>query len=363
MLTGRAPAKLPPKRNDDDLNRRHDAQPSRLVLAAVLGVVLFLYIPRQLLQGDENVSAGLPPSLRPIHVVTHTDEVYDTELQHIFQSATANITSCQQYGMRQLGILRKRIYQRDESSFLEWLLEETGLLQSSVYPAFYKAGSDTIHVLKKDEGILRHEWVHALHDQYADFPQLFAETQTTDELLALRAIIEGVAVVLSGGAATPLSPRTTIDGNAFHLAYTLAPAWVMRRMQGQPLDAFQLHAESAYEIMFDRARLPALLPPTPLETGEEIACVDRLGVLALLSLMRQANAPSHQTEQVLRSWRSDRLDVVSKSDGQHRVVWSILFDSDRAAEIWRGHVASSIILTDEWNPLLSISVLTTDQRN
>lgn len=328
----------------------------RFVLVLIFVLALATNASQQLFREETHVFDGLSQPIRPIHVVRPTEDIYNAEFQHVFYNAATRLTSCQQYGLRELGILGKPPARRRNVNFLEWLLEETGVLHPSTYPAFYKAGTDTIYVLRDDKIILSHEWVHALHDQYANFHALFEQAKTTDELLALRAIIEGVAVVFSSGMPTPLSPRPTIDGNAFYLAYTLAPTWVKSRAHGRPVNAFGLYAESAYEIMFDRPRSPVALPPASLDAGEEIACTDRLGVLGLLSLLRQAGAHDYQIDQILRSWRSDRLDVVAKTNGQYRLVWNILFDSERAAEIWRELAISSILLTEAWNVALSISV-------
>jgi hypothetical protein len=120
------------------------------------------------------------------------------------------------------------------------------------------------------------------------------------------------------------------DANIWTVVYTAGPRYV-RTHARQARDAFMLAPATVYEVLFGTA--PALAPlAEPVRAGDErVLCTDRLGVVAVLTVLARADARSAAAEVVVHAWRGDRLDVID--DGvSTRTTWTVAFaDSVPAA--------------------------------
>jgi hypothetical protein len=280
---------------------------------------------------------GLPAEMRPVHVVRLDGERHEHALHKAGAPHLAG-SGCARTGLRMLGLGGEPRFD-PEPSLMERIEGERML------PSFYRPGSDTLFIQQGGKGNLRHEYIHALHDQYSDLVAMLAGAETLDARVAVRAVVEGVAVHYTRGASLPLPSGATFEHNELVVAYGAGPRYVARHSV-DVLSAFQLHPVTAYEVLFHDAPRLADLPPPALAQGEGIECTDRLGVTGMLAALAASSLPpGSEGDLVLAAWRGDRMDVIRDVDGERRVVWTVALGSARASELWSAGPALHIPLT------------------
>lgn len=200
--------------------------------------------------------------------------------------------------------------------------------------AFYVIGSDTMHVTSgASRAEVRHESVHAIHDQYANLRTVLQQDRTTDAHIAVRALAEGLARNLSGEYPTGAGMGTTIGSFARFLSSEVAPAYIQERVAGDPMAGMELSARSVRDIAFGATQL--VEPPVlALDDGDELLCSDRLGIAGVAAALKQAGASESEIAHSLSAWLGDRMDLIRASSGETRVVWSLNFATREAAASW-----------------------------
>lgn len=293
------------------------------------------------LNSTDPTPQDLPVPLRPITVLQHkTDAIKDVS-DHILNPAPDLSQQCRRTGQIMLGMLPldQSDAEQPDLPFWQRLIETP-----SVY-GYYRLGSDTIHLASEDQSILRHEWIHALHDQYGNLTAQFRNARTTDQKLAVRSVLEGTAVLFASGETPEGTPSRDLDRNAYHLAYRVAPEYVAKASDGDLIRAFSLRPSTTYEIFFQRPRSPVAIGAPETLPDEQIRCTDQVGVLGLLTtLVADGSVSQNDYLPILSSWAGDRLDVIERN-GQQRVVWQIALRDKSAREAFLRGPAFSIPLT------------------
>lgn len=239
------------------------------------------------------------------------------------------LVRCRRLAMKELGIIAQiepPITLKDNS----WLDKMTRTVtEKAKVEAFYVVGRDTLYVLSRQSPAIAHELVHAWEDRQSDRMRS-AQAATTDQQIALRAAIEGTAVLATKQPRPSLNLGPNLDDNAWGLAYSLGPRYVERFGRTGPRSWLELRPESTYDLMYDKIGTQAIEPP---QDSAATGCSDRLGPLAVLTA-----ALAWQTEMPLalrlaRQWRGDRLDVWA--DGVSRQVkWQVVFDDSLSTSDW-----------------------------
>lgn len=282
---------------------------------------------------------GLPPPSRPVVIATKPLSELRARLQLDLQRDHGAQTRCTRLGLYELGLVDT--IESSSLRLLPSLIDRVLGHESS--PVFYVAGSDTIFLSTKNHPSLPHEWVHALDDQHSDrMREAFATTTSLDRRIALRAVIEGTAIVLVGGEHQPLQLTDNFDLNSWTFAYTFGPSYVSTHAGNDSRAALELWPATTYEVLF-------LAPPqTRNEAWSDhpgsLLCEDELGVLALITAMSGAGASREETLLVARSWTGDRLEV-RLTDGVRRTTWEVAFTQPEAAAVWRRTAKLNLHLT------------------
>ena len=199
--------------------------------------------------------------------------------------------------------------------------------------AVYLPGTDTIVAPLGDRtpvAVLAHERAHAIQDQYVPLDSLFAARTSFDGRAAVRAILEGVAVMASD---TTEGRRETNYGddvlvNWERLAYVHGPVVVRAaRARGRSLLAQTASPPTTtWELLFpeplpaDRAT-PAAVALNPEATLE---CTDELGALAVYTAAFRQSRSHVVAARVAYAWRGDRVDVYRLA-GQRYARWTVRF--------------------------------------
>lgn len=269
---------------------------------------------------------GLPPTLRPLEIVRLLPDQHRDKL--LFSVHNTQATTCSRAALASMGLWAPaRLEIAAPSSFLE---ELTAIASS---PAFYRLGSDTIFVQKDMDQSIRHELVHALHDQYAELARKSQELTTSDDRFALRAIMEGVALQLTKRSPIHSTFTTDLSTNVLTLAYSYGPRYAHARAGFDPHTLFALEIPSSYDVLFGETTKQVQLPEPTLNAGETIECTDRLGALAILTILMQLGMSSSEAMRIANSWRGDRLDIIV-SEAARRYVWTVAFGWQHAADLW-----------------------------
>jgi hypothetical protein len=329
------------------------AQPSSallpLRLARFLGAALTLWLGHAVFTRIFPEEAGLPAAQRTVQVVELDEAAFRARLRDAVRTSLTPEQRCRRLGLMDLGLVSSVEPRLPGHGILDRLVgEETP-------PAFYVPGSDSVFVSSRQRAIVRHEMVHAIEDQYSTRQQE-AETATTDRRIAMRAAIEGTAVVLAGGGARPGRFGGNMDVNAWILAYALGPEFMRASVERDPVAAFGVRPRTTYEVLFrEPPASRAVLPPEEPGDGETLLCSDELGILGLTSALRSTGATSQEAETVGRAWRADRLDVLSVGMGR-RVVWSVAFADPAARDLWLRVPGVSLPLTSKGVTLRTVLV-------
>lgn len=187
----------------------------------------------------------------------------------------------------------------------------------------YVPGSDTVFVRTDASAtVLHHERLHAWEDQHATatsrMRRLASGRGSFDERVALRAVIEATAHVLSGGRPVGRVPGADLDANAWLLAYRLTPAAV-EHLRGDPAALVGLTPRSTAEMLFPSQPAPPAWEPS---NEGSASCGDRIGPLGLLTLAMQTDAIGAERRgwELARGWIDDRMQYAV---GSGQATWEI----------------------------------------
>lgn len=254
---------------------------------------------------------------------------------------------------------------------------------SSFLGAYYRFGSDTIRVVtdehrivRIDERLLAHEFVHALQDEYAGTP---LETRSDDDNYATAALIEGDAVVVTrlyaerctSGTWECVEVPATGGSEASQevhagfrtlrsFAYSDGPAFVYHLYErgGWPAvdRAFENRPRTTEEIIHPE-RYPAESPvrpdiPPPSDGWEVMGGPYTVGEVELFGLFWYQDRTSGTSlvdtsfgnadrgrfdrytfvSEPSAGWDGDGLTIVGNGKGQSGYVWVTQWDTVRDAE-------------------------------
>lgn len=272
---------------------------------------------------------GLPQPIRPIHIVELESDQFQNRLNAERHRNAGAEARCQRLAMFHLGLV-SMVEPPITPPYESWL--DKILPQVSV-PAFYIGGTDTIYTIDRLHPSVRHEWVHAIDDQYSERIRRSSHVATTDERVALRAAIEGTAQVLIGAPPIPLPIEPDLDRGAWAFAYNVGPLYVKRQASHDLSELFALAPRTTHEVLYDNSQDPVDIAPPPLAPRERLLCSDRLGALGVLVAFRKFNSLTPEVYHTARSWRGDRLDLLLVGD-RHRIRWHVVFADSQAARFW-----------------------------
>jgi hypothetical protein len=301
--------------------------PFRLRLFA--GAVLFAIAVVSVLDAYFGRIRGLPSTDRRVTLVQLDEERFYARLQEAQRATMTASLRCRRVALVRLGLTSAIEPSAAPTSALSRL---AGRDLEAV--AFYAAGTDTVFTRHKRDPEVRHEWIHAVDDQSSDRMRRAASAPTTDQAIALRAAIEGTALV----AVRQDSYRTVftgdLDHNAWVFAYTLGPQYVkMAAGNGLP-EALALSPKTSYEVVYGKVPPGRRLIDAPyLLPGEELLCSDELGIAGTLTAFQRSNAPRAEAEKALLGWRGDRVDLIRGPTGE-RIEWRIAVGTRDAHEAW-----------------------------
>ena len=218
-------------------------------------------------------------------------------------------------------------------------------------------------------GVISHELVHFLQDQWTDWRlhDWYRDSQTTDELQALRWVVEGDATLNElYGEDAPLielladiewGPEENSESDLWYRAYdALSPQdsenlfaaydqgsdvlATLRHERGQEaIDALLLNPPESSEQLIHPEKLEADEQPIELtdlgRLREEVLpaseweepIVDRMGEQWLHSLIATASKNPRVASAAASGWGSDEMALWRSQDGETEVVtWQVVFD-------------------------------------
>lgn len=270
-------------------------------------------------------------------------------------------------------------------SVLGLLPNEPGTVQSQTPAAIYLSEQKQLYVAidrpeddPDTQALLAHAYVHALQDQHFDLEGLRARAQTTDERLALEALIEGDATLVTGlyrsedlssvdwnqlteliveaerprysgaladdEAWNELSRFPNQEGRRFVATIVEQGGWdtLDQSYTNPPLSTEQILHPSRY--LGDSPReepdqpsavhVPDLVPV--LGTEWELILEDTLGEFAVGLHLSQA-MPEEVAWSRANGWDGDTLRVWEAENGRRVVVWRTIWDTtSEAQEFERG---------------------------
>lgn len=218
-------------------------------------------------------------------------------------------------------------------------------------------------------GVISHELVHFLQDQWTGWRlhDWYPGAETTDELQALRWVVEGDATLNElNGEEPPLielladikwGPREHSEYNLWYRAYAaLTPqdsdnlfaaydrgSSVLARLRAgsgqEAIDALLLEPPESSEQLIHQHKLEADEQPIELIDLEQLQAelsrhgqwneptIDRMGEQWLNSLIASAGVAVFFSENASVGWGSDQMALWSSQDGNTEVVtWQVVFD-------------------------------------
>jgi hypothetical protein len=269
---------------------------------------------------------GLPPAVRPIHVVAMSPAFYAKEVQPRVQD-----DACTEALAEATGLSSRNGLQR--------------LLAPYLADALYLPGSDSIFILGTPQmlphGVLSHEMAHAIQDQYVDLRRL-TTAPSIDEDMATRATLEGVATV-AVDSTLPSAPLVDFSDDVIanwnQLVYSYGPrrVWADRRSW---VEQSRHPASTTQAVMFGipQAMLaPVAIPPRPVPlAGDVPGCTSRLGALAVSTAFRRFSGVTALARGSALAWRGDEAAIVVRGRSR-RFFWRVVFapGADRLGQIWR----------------------------
>lgn len=273
-------------------------------------------------------TAGLPEAKRPVVIQELPEDRFELLLEKMGDLEQTPEARCRRKSMHMLGL----VSHMEVSSQSQSLITRLGLSPGSIH-ALYRTGTDTIYLLEGAFESATHEYIHALDDQYSERLAI-AKSGTTDQKVAIRAVVEGTVANHLG---TPLAYRsftTDMDQNSFHLVRIYGQKIVERRAGADLEKAFQIIPKSTYEILWDEVPANSHDFDAPhLEKNEEIVCTDELGVLGVVTALKRHKLPDKETAFTAREWVGDRVDLIKTENG-YRVMWQVAFSDPEAVTIW-----------------------------
>lgn len=272
--------------------------------------------------------------------------------------------------------------------------EEADFMVASV-AAFYDANRHRVTILDRggdeDQGAdlvtLAHELVHAAQDRDVSFRRLYQNVASTDNALALSALLEGEAVLYASlvDAKQRDLPKTAIDwrfldlwvidvrmrvfGSASpyrlattELLYPLGGAYeaaaygaggpleVRRSYDPPPLSAARfMSGRGAPQDVAPRPWRCGLLEPPP---GYELVVGDELGALALYAFATRFTLGERPAWDRARTWTGDRFYVYRQPDDASAlaVIWLV-----RCADAQAATALHNLVRSVSWpQPLQSV---------
>jgi hypothetical protein len=253
--------------------------------------------------------------------------------------------------------------------------DETDFMVESV-AAYYDANAHHVTIIDRGEGedqaedvgTLAHELVHAAQDRDVGFGRLYRDVVSSDNALAMSALLEGEAVLYQYliDAKQRDVPKTLIDWRIIdgwaldvrtrvfkhvspyrlastELLYPLGGAYNASAYKvGGPLELRRTYDPpplSASRFIAGRGSLDDVAPP-PWTCGlidpppeHEFVLGDELGALALYSFATRIAFAEPAAWERARSWTGDRFYVYRKPDdaGALAVVWLVRFTDNQGA--------------------------------
>lgn len=260
---------------------------------------------------------------------------------------------------------------------------ETPILRSSgVAKSVNPRVTETVNVWEADavreyrndsqQVVLAHEFTHVLQYQNDVAWEALSDFPTTDEVLALKALIEGDAIVVHEqyreryvdreGGVTPESYNDTVTRASWpidlvNLAYyhgyrffdrtTDSPEARTEVLEDPPrTTAALLHPESAPER-------PAGSATPPGANGWTQYRIDRVGELTVRTAFRANGIPVERSRAAAGGWRNDRMVYLrNQSDEDRQVVhwrtrWADEAEAREFARTWRAMLNRSNATTED----------------
>ncbi len=308
--------------------------------------------------------AGLPAPRRAITVRELTPSAFNDRIAQLRRAALTTPVRCQRSALLELGL----IHDVEPSVDVNVESVSEALSGAAALGAFYIAGSDTIVTVDRHAATITHEWVHAIDDQVSQRMHRARDAVTTDERIALRAAIEGTAIVASRSATLQRALTTDLDANAWVMAYGVGPRYVRHAAQDTAIGTHGAEAESmrrvlalvpatSYEVLFSDRPTPLVsLKPAIVGPGERILCSDEVGALGILTVLRHAPVTARSAQHIAHAWRGDRVDVIAGEAGTRRIVWLIVFGDSAARATWERYGAPYARLHSARSDILSAFV-------
>lgn len=316
-------------------------------------------------EGGNVNTEGLLEAKRPIAVVTLDKAKFYRLLNQEQQRRYGHSAlRCQRRALKQLGVV-----DRIEPNYLHpdlgvlpqdalsraWngvVSALQGALDGADVASFYRTGSDTIYVNRDQGGTLKHEVVHALEDQWSDRPERLREAATTDQRLALKAVIEGTALHFGGGKGATEWYTGDFDQDSWIFIYRAGESYLQQRGSRDLQSAFELTPEHTYPILTGDDRNQYLRPePAEAASGEKRLCSDELGAFGVYSYLLAAGLKAEDVALVSASWMGDRIDHLGQEAGERRTVWRLYFDNPQAVRLFEealaerlGHLPDHVVI-------------------
>jgi hypothetical protein len=286
---------------------------------------------------------GLPAAPRALTLQYLEPQALNRRLADVHRAEYSDTVRCRRLGLMALGLVH---VVEPPPLFMPtgWL---DRFLPGNAMGGFYVPGSDTLFLPATMSVDMAHEVVHAYDDQTGTRIRQQSRAHTTDEGVALRAAIEGSAIVASHGTAVAALFNGDLDNNAVVLAYGMGPSYVRQAARDDMAAMMRLAPMTTAAILFAGDNAPAsprLHWPDPvLAPGERVLCADVVGALGVLTALAGMDAPLRDATAVAGGWAGDRVLVVDTPSGP-RADWSIAFRDSAAAAIWSNGPAAAFTL-------------------